>query len=334
VVLGRRVRADDVTVKRFHPPAGPLHGPPDRPDPVLAVRVLQDAVHVDDAPRAERRERVGQEVHRGMGEVQEDPVQGRGLSQDDAGVPLAHLDAVRTVGRGVAPQQVHRDRVGVRRDDPRGCASLRDEDGIGAHPRERIGHGLPGAHLVRDAESLASETGAEVGPGHVHVVPQPEFRADGRRAVFSGDDFEVPDAELPSDSVVLGDNAQRVAPCQDGPADLPAMGDERLRNLEHRDVADHVEGGGELRAEVRGHADDVLVAPDGAEGLLELPLLDGPSQVDPLARREEEAAALLRHLEVLLERCALLELAPDLLALLARDDDAPGAHGSGHGRGG
>jgi hypothetical protein len=201
---------------------------------------------MDGASRLEGRQRVRKEIHRGMGQVQDDAVERSGLPQDDSRVPVAHLDAVGPISRYVPPEEVHGDGIGVRGDDPRGLTPSCDQDGEGPDTREGVGHRLAGAYLTSDSQPLAPESGAEVGPCHVHVVPQAELRADGRRPGVSGDDLEIADAEFSHDPAVVGDDPQGVVPFQDSAAELRTMWGERLRDLEDRDVPYDVERGREL----------------------------------------------------------------------------------------
>jgi hypothetical protein len=275
-------------------------------------------------------ERIGQELHGGVGEVQDDPVHGSDRSQDAPRVAFADLDAVGPVRGHILSEELDRGGIGVGSDDPRGLTAPGDEDGVRPHAGEGIRDDLPGGDLGSHAPPFAPKPGAEVGASHVHAVPEAELRVDGRRPRLSRDDLEVPDAEHSRDAPIPGDRVEIPIPREDRAADFRPVRNEGFRDFEDGHIPDHVEGGRQLGPQRVRHADHVLVAPDGPERLLEVPLLRGPPEIEALRGGDAEMARVLLHLEVLLEHAAVLQGPPNLLAPLARHDDAPGAHGDGH----
>jgi len=273
MVLGGSVGADHVKAERLDPASARLHGRSDGPHPVLPIRVFQDRVDVDGPTGPEGSERIREELHGGMGEVQDDPVHGGDLPQDGPRVPFPNLHAVRAIRRDILSEEFDRRRVRVRGDDPSGRAAASDQDRVRSYARERVRDGLARGDLRGHARPFAAEPRAEVGSRHIHAVPEAVLRVDGRRPRLPRHDLEVPHAQPPCDAPVLGDRTEVPVPCQDRAAEFRPVGHQRLWNLQDGDVPDHVERGRELGPQGVRHAGHVLVAPDGREGLLEVVLL-------------------------------------------------------------
>ncbi len=301
-----------MTPPKFHHPKP--RGAGDGADLPFRVRLLhlfEDPVQVDRTVAPARRERVGEEPQRGMGEVKDDPIDRAELSEDRAGISLADLHTLRPVRRDVRPEQLDRDRIRVRCMDPPRPSSFRDQDRVRPDACKGVGDDFPFTHEVRNPLPLGSEPRAEVGRREVDAVSQPVLHMDRRGPSLSGDDSDLADASLSLDPAVLGRDPDLRVPSEDGAPDRLPMGAKALRDLDDRDVADDVERTRQGASEGGRHVGHLLVAPDGHEFLRELPLFDREANVDAPLRRQEQEVALPHDPKMLREDAALQELLPD-----------------------
>lgn len=329
-MLRRRVRPHHVRTYRRHLTTGSPHHLADGTHAVLALGVLKDAVHVDGPLVPQRADRLGKEVHRGVREIEDDPVQRGPVPQDVAGICLADLNEVRAVRGDILTKEAHRDRVDVRSDHAPRSTTFRDEDRVRSDSGERVGHDFPFRDLVRNPKAFAPQARAEVRSSDVHVVSQPELRVDGRRPSLTREEIEVPHAERPHDASVLSNDPESWVPLQNGAGDGLAVPRQGLRDFEDGDVSDDVEGTGKRPAESFGHVGDIPVAANRRETLLALPLLSRPPDVDAFRRRQVEPSRHFADPQVPLKDVALPEDASGFLPTRPRHDDAPGPHAAVH----
>ena len=326
MVLRRRIRAD-VTPPKVHDPEPRGAGKgTDLPFRIRLLPLLEDPVQVDCAAAPARRERVGEELQRGMGEVQDDSIDRADLSEHRVGVSLPDLDMLRPVRRDVRPEQLNCNRICVRCKDPPRPSSFRDQDRIRPDACKRVGDDFPFAHEVCDSPSLGGEPRAEVRRREVDPVSQPVLHVDRRGPSLSGDDPNLADASLPLDPAVLRGDPDLRVPSEDGVADRLPMRPKTLRDFDDRDIADDVERTRQGSSEGGRHVGHVLVAPDRHEFLGELSLVDREAEVHAPRRGQQEEIAFPYDTEMLQEEAALEELLPGRLALPLRDCDAPGPH--------
>ena len=326
MVLRRRIRADVTPPKVHHlEPRGAGKGT-DLPLRFRLLRLFQYPVQVDRAAGADGRERVGEELQRGVGEVQDHPIDRAELSEHRAGISLADLHAFRPVRRDVRPEQLDRNRIRVRCMDLPRPSSFRNQDRVRPDACKRVGDDFPFPHEVCDPPSLGGEPRAEVRRREVDPVSQPVLHVDRRGPSLSGDDPNLADASLPLDPAVLRGDPDLRVPSADGVADRLPMRPKTLRDFDDRDIADDVERTRQGSSEGGRHVGHVLVAPDRHEFLGELSLVDREAEVHAPRRGQQEEIAFPYDAEMLQEEAALEELLPGRLALPLRDCDAPGPH--------
>src|SRR5207247_8757807 len=108
-----------------------------RPIPGLAfLGFLEDAVHMDRAASAEGPDRGSDVVHRGMREVQDDPVHGGDLPEDGVRVPLTYRDMVRPIRCDVLSKKSYRPWIRIRSVNLARSDSFPDEDRVRPDARE------------------------------------------------------------------------------------------------------------------------------------------------------------------------------------------------------
>ncbi len=326
MVLRRRIRADATPPEVHHLESRGAGKGTDVPLRIRLLRLFENPVEVDRAAGADGRERVGEELQRGMGEVQDDPIHRADFPEHRAGVSLADLDMLRPVRRDVRPEQLDRNRIRVRRMDLPRPSSFCDQDRVWPDARERVGDDFPFAHEVCDPPSLGGEPRAEVRRREVDPVSQPVLHMDRRGPSLSGDDPDLADASLSLDPAVFRGDPDLRVPSEDGTPDRLPMRPKTLRDFDDRDIADDVERTRQGSSEGGRHVGHVLVAPDGHEFLGELSLVDREAEVHAPRRGQQEEIAFPYDAEMLHEEAALQELLPDRLASPLRDRDAPGPH--------
>jgi len=94
------------------------------------------------------------------------------------------------------------------------------------------------------------------------------------------------------------------------------------------DVADNVKRARKESTQRVRHIDDVFVAPDGCESLVELPLFHRETDVQALRCRKEYAASVVDDAKMLFQRAETDQPEPDFLAAFPRHDDTPRPHDS------
>ena len=271
-------------------------GPGDRADRVLprgGLRALHDPIQVDGPRGAEGGQRVGQELQGRVREVEDDPVHGGDVSEDLARVPFVDVDSIRPVRRHVRPEEVHGHGIHVGGVDPAGARAPRDQDGIGPDARERVCDDFPIPGGVHDSLALPSQARAEIGPREIDAVTEAVLHVDRRRPPLAREDLDLAHAMFRGDPPVLEDDPDLGVPPQDGRADRGSMGTKLLRELDQGDIADDVKGTRQVLTDLARDIDDVLVAPNGDEPLVELPLRRREAEVDAVRNRQEDSVPVL-----------------------------------------
>ena len=291
------------------------------------VRPLEDAIYVDHAARPDSRERVAQVVERRVRQIEDDAVDRPDFLQDVAGAALARRDTVDPVCPDVRPEQRDRRGVHVRGMNDLGPTSLCDQDGVRAHARERIGDGFALKDEIGDPLAFRGEPGTEVRVGQIDSVAKAVFRVHRRCASFAPDYLDRSYPAFPLHPAVLHYDPERGIPPKDRPSDRLAIGLQLARNLQYRDVSDHVERARERPAKRLRHVDDVFVAPDGHESLPEFPLFRGKLEVHLCRRREEQTVSFPDDAEMLVQDAQIHQPPSDFFPPLPRHDDTPSSHG-------
>jgi len=292
------------------------------------IRPLQDPIDVDDPAHPDRRERVREVVERRMREVEDDAVDRCDLVQDSAGIAFVWGDSVHAVRPDVRAEELDRRRVCVRRMNELRPTSFRDEDGERAHAGERIGDDFILEDEIRDPFAFRGQPGAEVRLGQVDTIAKAVLPVHGRCPPLARNDLDGSNSALALHPAVLHRDPDVRIPPEDCESNLLAIRLQFFGYFHDGDVANHVERAWKGSAQRSWHIDDILVAPNGHEPLVEFPLFRREADVQTLRCRQEHTVSFLDDAEMLLQDAQGDESAPDFFAAFPGHGDTPHAHDS------
>ena len=290
------------------------------------VGLLQNPVQMDGAARAEGCEGVWEEFEGGVGEVEDDPVDGRDGPEDLPRIPLMDEDPICSIRGDIRVQELDGGRVRVGGMHLSRTSSSCDEDRIRSNARERIRDNLAFLHKVGNPRAFRAEARAEIRASQVDVVPQAVLEVDRGRARLSRENFDRSNPVFSRDSTILDGGADFRIPLQDRPPNLSSIRPKFLRDLDDRDVADDVERTRKAMSQFRGNRDDVLVALNCHVSDSEFRFVRGESDLDSARGRNEQVVSVLGNAEMFSEDPLFEQRPTNLLATISRDNDAPRLH--------
>src|SRR5207237_407276 len=194
VVFRRRVRAYVVVRETSDEKSGLLGEGFDDVASLGLLRSFKDRVEVDRPLVREGPEGWGQVIHGGVRQIEDHAVHGSDSLQDGARVSFEDHDSFRSIRGDVRAEESNGDRIRVRGDDLPRPATFRDEDRVGADPREGVGDPLALAHQVRDSFPFRREARTEVGLREVDTVAESMFPVDRGRSPLSRYRVDVSDS--------------------------------------------------------------------------------------------------------------------------------------------
>ncbi len=203
---------------------------------------LDYLVHVDGPAAVQMVQRQREEPVGDLREVHDDPVRLREGRDDVVRIPGYGDERICMVVPAVHDREVLRIGIEVYRIYDGGLSEPAHLDPEWGHAGEHVDDDLPVLHLGCHAVPLPGEPGVEVDPGGVRVHPGAELPVDGLGRPFAGHQLQVPDPQVPFDTGIGEHAAQAPVGAHHRLADLPAIGRELVGDLDHPNIADHVEG--------------------------------------------------------------------------------------------